>query len=331
MILMENQNPLVSIIIPVYNTNTFLQNCIDSCLGQSYAYIEIIAINDGSTDNSGAILDSYAKHDSRLRVVHQSNSGVAAARNVAVKAAKGEWLVFVDSDDYIPSNAVRALYNCAVTQNADIVSGGFCIDTKGSLKSIYTEITDVSSKQAIACALLQEKLTMSLCGKIFKASLFNDITICEHLKIGEDAYLVIQLCQNAEQLSLIVDVVYYYVQRDNSVMHRPSKSALASRLVFIDLVISFYSNKNFYTEKRFENAIAWFVLKEYFAYLRMGGNYKYIPLKMTDMVRNNFLHNKAATSTSPSWRIMMIKSYMLNPFWGNIYRFCFVKLRSLLR
>lgn len=328
---MKKTYDLVSIIIPVYNTDQFLLNCIDSCLAQSYSDIEVLAINDGSTDNSGTILDTYAEHEPRLRVFHQPNLGVATARNTGIRAAKGKWLMFVDSDDYIPLNAVSILYDCATIQNADIVSGIFCTDTKGSLKDMTREIVDTSSKQAIACALLQEKLTMSLCGKIFKASLFKDITICEHLKIGEDAYLVIQLCQNAERLSLIADVVYYYVQRDNSVMHRPNKSALASRLVFIDMVMNFYSTKEYYAEKPFEDAMAWFILKEYFAYLRMGGEYVDIPPAMTDRVRNNILQNKVVISTSPSWRVMMLKSYMLNPFLGNIYRYCFVKLRSLLR
>lgn len=322
---------MVSIIIPVYNTEHYLVKCLDSCFVQSYSDIEVIAINDGSTDGSGDILDDYAKKEPRLRVFHQSNAGVVVARNVGITAAKGEWLMFVDSDDYIHMDAFIVLHDCATAKNADIVFGRLCVDVRGSLRSVLGGSVDLCSKKTIACALMQNQLTTSLCGKLFKASLFDDLEIAEHLKIGEDAYMIIQLFQNAKTISSIQDIVYYYYQRSNSVMHHPSKSDLASHLVFIDMVIHFYSTKDYYTDNAFKDALAWFILKEYFSYLRMGGDYADLLSQKRDVVINNNLQNKTAISLTPLWRILMLKSYILSPVLGNIYRFCFVKLRSLLR
>ena len=113
---------LISVIVPVYNVEKYLDKCIQSILGQTYSNIELLLIDDGSTDSSGAICDKYVTQDSRVRVFHKSNEGVSAARNWGLDNAKGEWIAFVDADDWIDSDMYERMYNAAVQNQTDMVS-----------------------------------------------------------------------------------------------------------------------------------------------------------------------------------------------------------------
>ena len=123
MIYMElmNGKPLVSVVIPVYNVHNYVRQCLDTIFNQTYRNLEIILVDDGSTDESGSICDSYAMHDARTQVLHTENRGLASARNLGLKKAKGEYLSFVDSDDWIELNTIETLVNTAILENADIV------------------------------------------------------------------------------------------------------------------------------------------------------------------------------------------------------------------
>ena len=114
-------NPQISVIVPIYNVEKYLAKCIDSIINQTLTNIEIILVNDGSTDNSRKIIDKYDKKDSRIKVIHKKNGGQGSARNAGLDIAKGEYIGFVDSDDWIDSNMYENLYNAAISNNADIV------------------------------------------------------------------------------------------------------------------------------------------------------------------------------------------------------------------
>ena len=114
-------NPMITMIIPVYNAERTIARCIDSVLKQEYTNFELLIVDDGSTDNSGAICDSYEEKDSRIRVIHQENSGVSASRNLALSLARGTYVQFLDSDDWITPNAMRLLSNAALTFHCDMV------------------------------------------------------------------------------------------------------------------------------------------------------------------------------------------------------------------
>ena len=118
-------NPLITIIVPVYNSEKTLHRCVDSILDQTYQNFEILLINDGSKDHSGDICDEYAKSDTRVRVFHKENKGVSAARNTGLDNAKGAWVSFVDSDDWISSEYLNVLYKEAIVTNADVVTCDF--------------------------------------------------------------------------------------------------------------------------------------------------------------------------------------------------------------
>ena len=129
----------ISVIVPVYNVEQYLYKCIDSILSQSFQDFELILVNDGSIDNSARICDEYAQNDKRIRVIHKENGGVSQARNVAISLAIGEYIAFVDSDDYVLPNMYENLVSTAINTNADIVKCGFIVfDDCGNCKESKT-------------------------------------------------------------------------------------------------------------------------------------------------------------------------------------------------
>ena len=135
-------DPKVSIIVPVYNVENYIKECLDSLIGQTMKEIEIILVDDGSTDFSGRICNQYAKEDFRINVLHQKNSGQSVARNKGVNVATGKYIMFVDSDDYVVNDACEVLYNTAVKNNADVVTADILNEKDMIFNSDFRKITD---------------------------------------------------------------------------------------------------------------------------------------------------------------------------------------------
>lgn len=132
------QMDLISVIVPVYNTKAYLKKCITSIIGSTYENLQIILIDDGSTDDSSGICDYFSAKDSRIEVLHKRNGGASSARNLGLEKARGEYIVFVDSDDYIDSKLIENLYNASIRYNADYVVCGFStVDTKYKIIKDY--------------------------------------------------------------------------------------------------------------------------------------------------------------------------------------------------
>ena len=169
-------NSTISVIIPVYNVERYLHECLDSVLSQSCSELQIILIDDGSTDDSGMICDEYAAKDSRIAVIHQKNSGAAAAKNAGLRMATGEYLSFVDSDDYLEPGAFRHMVNLLEKSSADVIQCGFCdlfVDEK------IDRITLENVCTFTAVEYLKRYTTDWTCGllwdKLYKRSLFENI------------------------------------------------------------------------------------------------------------------------------------------------------------
>ena len=164
---MENQ-PLVSVIIPVYNVEEYLCECVDSVINQTYKNLEIILVDDGSTDSSGKICDDYAEKDERIRVIHKNNSGPSKTRNVGLEHAKGKYIYFLDSDDYIELNALEMLVQAAETNDADLVffeahsfsddgaeiNQGYVVKGNYKAKSGYEILTELHNNKDYHCAII---------------------------------------------------------------------------------------------------------------------------------------------------------------------------------
>ena len=175
---MNSVTPKISIIVPVYNVEKYLNRCIDSILNQTLEDIELILVDDGSKDGSGQICDEYAVKDCRVRVFHIENGGPAKARNLGIIHAIGEYIGFVDSDDYIESSMYERLYSRAMINNSDVVMCGYNIVTEDSvIHKILNYNSEYSNQDIIKENLIYAYYTdkhdglYSLCNKIFKRSL----------------------------------------------------------------------------------------------------------------------------------------------------------------
>lgn len=214
---------LISIIVPVYNVETYLRKCIDSLINQTLTNIEIILVNDGSTDKSGEICDEYKIKDDRIKVIHKENGGLSDARNKGLEIAKGEYLVFIDSDDWIDRCMIEKLYNLSIKYNADIVQGDY-VKVYSDDYIIISDINEIeinsyNSEQALEL-LYSEKYvkTVVTWNKLYKRTLFNGIRFPKG-KLHEDEFTTYKLLHKA---NIVVDTnipIYYYRQRAGSIMN----------------------------------------------------------------------------------------------------------------
>lgn len=243
----------VSIIVTVYNQENLIRSCISSCLNQTYSNIEIIVINDGSTDNSYGIIDDFAAGDRRIKAIHKKNEGVILARKTGREAAKGAYIFFLDGDDFISSDAIENLFNNAQKYNADIAVGDFAlISVSGpSIIRKYEWKTPGPGEKFLE-HILRNRLHY-LVGKLIKRDLFecNFIGIEDNVSIGEDQIQMIQLCMYAGTVTGTDEVVYNYLQHDNSMTHRLTSDRTYS-LNQLKYALALYSLKSGF---KFNNTI----------------------------------------------------------------------------
>lgn len=213
---------LISVIVPIYNVEKYLNKCIDSIINQTYKNIEIILINDGSTDRSYELCTHYAKKDGRIKLINKKNGGLSDARNKGLEIAKGEYAVFIDSDDWIDRSMLEKLYDLSIKYNADIVQGDY-VKVYSDDDSIINDINNIevncySPEQALEL-LYSEKCvkTVVTWNKLYKRTLFNGINFPKG-KIHEDEFTTYKLLHKA---NIVVDTnipIYYYRQREGSIM-----------------------------------------------------------------------------------------------------------------
>lgn len=174
-------NELISIIMPLYNTENYIDECIKSVLRQSYANWELIIVDDGSNDRSGDICEDYSKTDKRIKVYHQKNGGQSKARNLALEKSSGFYYMFLDSDDRLADNAIENLYNVMITHKADICYGGIRLFGAGKNKEIYccSQIGVLDSKEVCKRMFLHDGLDSNTVAKIYKAELWTNVRFPE--------------------------------------------------------------------------------------------------------------------------------------------------------
>lgn len=212
----------VSIIIPVYNGEKYLTTAVESIRNQTLEDLEIILINDGSTDKSGEICDYYSEIDKRVIVVHQSNQGVSAARNKGIEIAKGEYIGFLDSDDYVEKETFYTLVKKAEEYEADIVTCYTSVDyTNRSIVTSNNRYERVlTPEEAIIEINYERDLTPGIGDKIFRKCLFQNIKIPVNVPIGEDHSMNCFLVTKANKVVIVPKAFMHYVQRSESVSHK---------------------------------------------------------------------------------------------------------------
>ena len=214
------QKDLISIVVPVYNVEDYLEKCIQSILNQSYKNLEIILVDDGSPDNCPKICDKYEKLDSRIKVIHKKNGGLSDARNIGIKNAKGKYISFVDSDDYIKENFIEDMYNLLIKYDADIACSQMKITNKTNddVVNENKKINIYSSLDAIKETLYQRNIDNSAPSKLFKKELFDDICF----PVGytfEDLDTVYKVFLKCEKIVVSNYKYYFYYQREDSILH----------------------------------------------------------------------------------------------------------------
>lgn len=210
---------MISVIVPVYNTGIFLSKCIQSILDQTYSNIEIICINDGSTDNSLEILNEFASKDKRIIVISQENSGVSSARNRGLEIATGDYVTFVDSDDSLAPNMYSVLTELIQKYDADIAHCGYkrvredgtSFDVKGTKTLIVQNSID-----AATYLLSGKAFTGSLCNKLIKRELFESINFDSNIRFNEDILVCYNLFLKSKRNVFFDDSLYYYYEHKNS-------------------------------------------------------------------------------------------------------------------
>lgn len=211
---------LVSVVVPVYNVEKYLEHCVESIVKQTYLNIEVILVDDGSTDSSGKLCDSLANRDARIKVIHKSNGGLSDARNRAIDEARGEYLYFVDSDDYIPLDSIEYLLKKLKDSDSDIAIGGMLttskLDESVIKKETYTLF--LNNKEAVKELFYGSYYTTSASAKLYKASLFNGIRY-PYGKLNEDLFTTYKLLNRAEKVACSDKTVYYYYHRPGSIMN----------------------------------------------------------------------------------------------------------------
>ncbi len=208
----------LSIIVSVYNVEKYLRECLDSILCQEFSDFELIIVNDGSTDDSLAICNEYKTKDRRIRVIDKSNGGVSSARNAGIDVALGEYIAFVDSDDYIVPSMFNIMLSTMIKDDLDIICADTCVEMEGRLKLnlLYKEERRWTGEEALH-EILCDRLDNSSCNKLYRRDLFSTIRYPEG-RVFEDVATIYKLVAASRRVGYIPQALYHYKRRKGSII-----------------------------------------------------------------------------------------------------------------
>lgn len=253
---------LVSIVIPVYNVEPYLEECLNSVIGQTYKNLQIVLVDDGSTDNSGALCDLFAGRDARIEVIHQKNQGLSAVRNTGLAMARGEYLAFVDSDDLLHPEYVEKLYRIMNNENVDIVQCGFkrFQGKAPDMKPAECQDSDIEivtgremNRRIYTLGFIDNTVVWA---KLYKKRVFEEISFPAG-KVNEDTFVTYRLYYGLDKIALTKMPLYAYRYRKNSIM--TTKVSMRN----LDMLDAFEARMAFYSEKKDEE-LYYLCLEKYF-------------------------------------------------------------------
>ena len=267
-------NPLISVIIPVYKVEKHLEKCVDSVINQTYKNLEIILVDDGSPDNCPKICDEYAKKDKRIKVIHKENGGVGSARNKGMEKAVGEYITFVDSDDWLEKNFIQEMLFIINKYKVDYVTCGYyrVYENKKEIINGNLEEIVIDSKEYVNKLLNVQNGYGFVHMKLIKKEKISSLRFEEKLVVGEDALFNIQLCKNIDKIVIYNKPLYNYYFNTNSVVRKYNNEYCNNYLKSM-IYMSEYIRKNYKSENVIQN------LYNYIAYhvLLICVNYCYHP------------------------------------------------------
>lgn len=333
--------PKISIIVPIYKVEPYLRRCIDSVMMQAYTDFELILVDDGSPDNCGMICDEYAKKDYRIRVIHQENGGVSTARNAGLRVAKGEYIAFCDSDDFLGQDWLNSLLACCCNKAMDLVSSGYtmCTENGVTIKQVKhkKEIVVLSTEQEVVDFLIHRVLLFDIgweiWTKLFKREIIeaNKIRFCETCNnFAEDMGFVMEYLLYCKTVFICDSTDYCYVKRENSMMQTSVEQVKLNALneVSKQFGTRFLSRSNLEKKNHIFALIHFLTMKNQYDKAVELKRYQQLPkeinkVKDKDWYRRNTL---AALSSydlfakhlgkPQAQKAMLLTSYCLHRKWG---------------
>lgn len=238
---------LISVIVPIYNVENYLEKCVDSILKQTYTNLEIILVDDGSTDKCGIICDKYKLESERIQVIHKKNGGLSDARNIGIEKANGKYIIFVDSDDFIVDNAIENLYKNIIKYGKDISIGQIeTFSDEKNIKKIERKVQTFcyDNQDAMENLLYNTQYTSSTAGKLFSKKIFDNIKFPVGKKY-EDLATVYKLIHVSNGVVVTNQIVYeYFTARSGSIMNENFKLSRLDALYFTEEILDFI-NENY--------------------------------------------------------------------------------------
>lgn len=317
---------MISVIIPVYNVQAYLDSCVISVVQQSYVDLEIILVDDGSTDNSGEMCDSWEKRDSRIKVIHQTNGGLSAARNTGLEFSKGDYITFVDSDDWIDkemyANLVELLQHnpcidiacCGIEQFADWDSK----KTKPFLTRYDKDFTSLEYAKLV----LKHKIDNAVCNKLFKRSLLEKIRF-KYGKINEDILFIFDVLKSTRQISYISNPFYKYRIRKGSITQQANPNLFdfidnafcLKDLLLKEMKLSISEEIEGYIYHEMTNYIA--TIEKYNSQINYEKEIKFCK----QYIMSHYLHS----FSNHSWSLPQKMKFFLVSYFPSFYRYLLTK------
>jgi glycosyltransferase involved in cell wall biosynthesis len=292
---------LISIIVPVYNAQNYIEKCVNSIISQSYKNIEIILVDDGSTDRSPLILDNYAKLDSRIRVIHKTNGGVSDTRNCGLDAAKGDYIGFIDADDWVDVKMYENLHNYLSIHEADISCCSYYNEFENyTTKTINFRKDRIFNRNESLTNFLEGSFGRAVWNKLFRKSILKH-RFDTGMSVGEDSYFFYQAIKNSDKMVFISKPLYHYVLRSGSATHVKLNESKFDTLTSANIIY----NDIVKIDNKYKNRAKYMVFKRYFAILNMILFYDY---------ENQFEHQMADVIRELDHLVKGLKTEKVNEF-----------------
>ena len=308
----------ISVIVPVYNVEQYLEKCVESIINQTYKNLEIILVNDGSTDNSGKLCDELAKKDERIKVIHKENGGLSDARNRGIEEATAKVIGFIDSDDYIDKDMYKILFENLNKTGADLSMCGHYDVFNGVIPNQVEniEVKLLSSIQAINMVMEAKVMSVTAVNKLYKKDLFNDLKF-EIGKIAEDAFIMIKLLDKCQTIVATNEKKYYYIHRESSITTQKFS------LKFLNVIEAYEQNYKL-IEQKYPELLSVAQMRMNWAYfyvldkLLLDDNYKDIDLE--NKLINYLKKNKKNILSNTSFTVGRKLGFISLLFNRNIYK-----------
>jgi glycosyltransferase involved in cell wall biosynthesis len=253
-----SKSTLLSIVVPIYNIESFVAECAESLINQTYHNLEIILVNDGSTDNSGQICDHYAKKDDRIKVIHKPNGGLISARKTGLKMSSGEYVGYVDGDDWVEPEMYENLIGQAILHQADVVVAGHKENLAGRIEILHNQIEKgvykggdleekVFSRMLYSGKFSQFGIFSYVWGKLYKRSVLypNQMSVDESIFIGEDAACLYPTLLDSQTIVVLDSAHYHYRQRVDSLIKTPKKTEVNKISTFYNYLKKQFVSRGF--------------------------------------------------------------------------------------